>query len=253
MLRSRMNESPSTSRFEAEVQPARGPHGVWNFAFGSNLHPAKRRARANLAPMETAPGRVRGYRLAFNIRGIPWIEPSMASVEPAPGEEVHGLLLRLTPEQWEHLDHSEGAGRSYMHEEVEVETYDGRRIRAVAFRVRPERAGPHDTPPSLRYLTLIREGAAASGLDANWCHYLAQLPHTPTSWLSRRISLILIEFFTTCSRHRLGHLSRPVMDALRWSNERLPGPAALPAAASILLVPVLAVSCLRVVRRLRRR
>jgi cation transport regulator ChaC len=247
-----MNESPATSRFDADVLPARDAAGVWNFAFGSNLHPAKRQARARLRPLEAVPGRARDYRLAFNIRGIPWIEPSMASIEPAPGEEVHGLLLRLTHEQWEHLDHSEGAGRAYMHEELEVEAYDGRRIRAFAFRVRPERAAPHDVPPSLRYLTLIRDGAAASGLDPNWQHYLAQLPHTPTSRLSRRISLILIEFFTTCSRHRMGGISRPIMDALRWSNERLPWPAALPATATVLLLPTAAVGCMRMLRRLRR-
>lgn len=247
-----MDESHPPDRFDVEVLPAHSETGVWNFAFGSNLHPSKRAARARLRPLETVPGRAREWRLAFNLRGIPWIEPSMASVEPASGEEVHGLLLHLTPAQWEHLDQSEGAGRAYMHQEIEVEAYDGRRIRAIAFRAKPDRAAPEDVPPSLRYLTLIREGAAASGLDDNWQHYLAQLPHTPTSWLSRRVSLILVEFFTTCSRHRLGAFSRPVMDVLRFTNERLPGPLKVPAAATALLYPTLAVGCFRLVRKLKR-
>jgi hypothetical protein len=257
MLAARMTDSLARAPGFAEsaaapVAPARSALGVWNFAFGSNLNPVKRLQRARLQPLETVPGRVRDWRLAFNMRGVRWVEPSMASIEPAPGEEVHGLLLHLTPAQWEHLDHSEGGGRAYRHQEVEVETYDGRRIRAIAFRARPERTAPEDHPPSLRYLTLIREGAAASGLDAAWCRYLDQLPHTETSSLARWLGHILVEFFTTCSRHRVAHLGRPVMATLRWADHRLPRPLQGPVTALTLLVPVGAVACFRLARRLRR-
>jgi hypothetical protein len=41
------------------------------------------------------PGFVQDYRLAFNLAGVPPLEPVMAGVEPEVGTTVHGTLVKL--------------------------------------------------------------------------------------------------------------------------------------------------------------
>lgn len=41
------------------------------------------------------PGLVRDYRLAFNLGGVPPIEPTMAGIEPEEGAVIHGTLIKL--------------------------------------------------------------------------------------------------------------------------------------------------------------
>jgi len=161
------------------------------FAFGSNVHRSVFSERRDIKPLALARGRVVDYRLAFNLRGFSEVEPSFASIEPALGEEVHGMVYLLSPVDWLRLCASEGAGLTYAVENVRVELYrpeglrfgkrqgtleetsDGRLlIEARTLRTRP---GPWrvdqraDEPkPSERYLNLIKEGAMRRGLDATW-------------------------------------------------------------------------------------
>ena len=95
-----------TSKVDSSID--QNQEDIWNFAFGSNLHPEKLKRRANLKVKECFPGKLKDWRLAFNLRGISWLEPSMAGVEPAPGDEVHGVLLRMSPEEFRKLVLSEG-------------------------------------------------------------------------------------------------------------------------------------------------
>jgi len=95
-----------TSKVDSSID--QNQEDIWNFAFGSNLHPEKLKGRANLKVKECFPGKLKDWRLAFNLRGISWLEPSMAGVEPAPGDEVHGVLLRMSPEEFRKLVLSEG-------------------------------------------------------------------------------------------------------------------------------------------------
>jgi len=63
---------------------------------------------------------VPNYRLSFNMRGIPPIEPGMGSLEPIDSGskslltydrgECHGALIRLTPDNYEKVMRSEGVG-----------------------------------------------------------------------------------------------------------------------------------------------
>ena len=81
--------------------------GIWNFAYGGNMNPSVLSERRRISPLESVAGRLKDYRLAFNTRGFPWIEPVFANVEYAPGEYVHGVLHRLTEEQFARLDRYE--------------------------------------------------------------------------------------------------------------------------------------------------
>lgn len=155
------------------------PEGIWNFAYGGNMNPRVLSERRKITPLESVAGRLEDYRLAFNTRGFPWIEPAFANVEHDPGACVHGVLHRLTEEQFARLDRYEWGGVAYRHLELDVAAYDGRRVRA---RVYSARYVSREKSPSCRYLTLIREGARVSGLDDDYVRMLDRHPcrDTPT-------------------------------------------------------------------------
>ncbi|GAQ81582.1 hypothetical protein KFL_000840240 [Klebsormidium nitens] len=174
---------------------------VHNFAFGSNMGPEKVKARAGGIEFVSAePGLVRDYRLAFNLGGVPPIEPVMAGIEPEQGSVIHGTLIKLPRAQYEKLYKSEGGGagkkRAYLEEEVTVETYSGKQVQAVAFRTAPRIALPRhlEVPASKRYLDLLVEGAKAIGLDKDYVRRLEELPRAPPAngiekWISRSFAM----------------------------------------------------------------
>ena len=137
------------------------------------MNPKVLTERRKIEPLESVAGVLKDYRLVFNTRGIPVIEPAFANVEPAEGECVHGVLHRLTEEQFARLDLFEGNGLAYRHKELEVKTYDGRTILArvySAIMVIPEKR------PSCRYLNILREGARLSQLEPGYIRGLEDHP-----------------------------------------------------------------------------
>lgn len=78
---------------------------------------------------ELLPVVVRGFRRLFNLRpdhyqssnlwGRPGVEMGAMNVEPAAGEFLNGLGLRVTAEELEKLDR-----REYSYDRVQVEAYD---------------------------------------------------------------------------------------------------------------------------------
>ena len=60
-------------------------------------------------------------------------------------------------------------GRRYRHLWVEAEDSDGNPARAVTYIAD---GNPIDGNPSLRYLTLMRDGARAHGLPEDWVRFL---------------------------------------------------------------------------------
>lgn len=164
----------------------RDPSSIWNFAYGSNMHPAKVRRRAGFRPRRVQPATLDGWRLAFNLAtGIGWIEPSMANVVPAPDHTVHGLALEMSAAEFRALERSEGGQRFYRSVDVMVTTYEGESLAAKVF-VAQHDAVRAETAPSLRYMTLIRAGARYHGLAAGYCDWLAAHPTAsphPLAWL----------------------------------------------------------------------
>ena len=140
---------------------------VWYFAFGANMHDSAFRERRGMRPAEWRAGRVKGYRLRFNLEGRPRGRAAPANIAPDPGAEVWGVLYRITRKQLLHLDSTEGVpGRRYRHLWVEAEDVEGNALRAVTYIAEGKET---DGNPSLRYVTLLREGARAHGLPE---HYL---------------------------------------------------------------------------------
>ncbi len=146
---------------------------IWNFAYGGNMSPGVLIERRGIRPAESVAGCLKDYRLVFNTRGFPWLEPVFANVEPAPGAAVHGVLHRLTPSQLARLDRYEGGGWAYRHLELEVRAYDGRQIRARIY------SACHVVPPgrpSRRYLGHLLEGARHFDLDPGYVAVLEKIP-----------------------------------------------------------------------------
>ena len=153
----------------------RAAEDVWYFAFGANMHDSAFRERRGMRPREWRPGRVRGYRLRFNLEGRPRGRAAPANVAPDPQGEVWGVLYRISRADLVRLDWTEGVpGRRYRHLWVEAQDLAGRRIPAVTYIAEGHKA---DGRPSVRYITLLREGARAHGLPDHYIRFLESVEH----------------------------------------------------------------------------
>lgn len=144
------------------------------FAYGANMSRAVL-ARRGVAPLESEPARLDGWRLRFSHPGLLPIEPAFANLEPGAGGVVHGVLHTLRAGDLERLDRLEGA--EYLHEELTVVAAGGP-VRARAYR-NPRPVG--GLRPSRRYLASLLVGAREHGLPAEWLRALEDQPalHVP--------------------------------------------------------------------------
>lgn len=213
---------------------------IWNFAFGSNMHPLKRLQRGQIKAQETIPGILDNWRLVFNLPGLKLLEPAMASISPEVGHQVHGVLLRLEKQEFEKLIRSEGGSEYYELMQCQVRTYDDRVIQALAFKTRPDKATNHPIIPSKRYMTLIRQGARLSHLDSQYCQCLDSMPHREASYLVSLFGSLLVEFLLFCNHRGWLRLSRSYMKLLRWCEGQLPLLIGA-IAQGILLIPALSI------------
>ncbi len=148
----------------------RAAESVWYFAYGSNMHDSAFRERRRMRPLEWRVGRLGGHRLRFNLVGMPKGRSAPANICVDNGEEVWGVLYRITRRQMVWLNLSEGIpGGMYQPTWVRAEDLDGNAIDAMTYV-----ASGHavDGRPSVRYIRLLREGARAHGLPAPWLKLL---------------------------------------------------------------------------------
>jgi cation transport regulator ChaC len=154
---------------------------IWYFAFGANMHDSAFKERRGMAPLEWRVGRLAGYRLRFNLEGRPVGKAAPANITPDSDAEVWGVLYRITRADLVHLDSTEGVpGPRYRHLWVEVEDgarsgeENANRLSAVTYIADGKKT---DGRPSLRYITLLRDGARAHGLPDHWLRYLDGVRH----------------------------------------------------------------------------
>ena len=149
---------------------------IWHFAYGSNINPEVFEGRRRMRPRESRIARLPGYRLRFNLDGWPRGRSAPANISPDPDAEVWGVLYRMTRRDLVRLDSTEGVPRrrGYRHLWTEVEDRDGGRFTAVTYIAQGKE---HDGNPSLRYITLIRDGARAQGLPAHHIEFLDSVRH----------------------------------------------------------------------------
>ena len=86
-----------------------------------------------------------------------------------------GVLYKITRAGLLHLDSTEGVpGPRYRHLRVEAVEIDGHPIHAVTYIADGKEK---DGNPSLRYITLLREGARAHGLPEHYLRFLDGIEH----------------------------------------------------------------------------
>lgn len=153
---------------------------VW-FVYGSSLDPAAFAEWAQghgYQPPELArvrPARLPGYRLAFDVVSRHW-GGAVASLTEAPGDWVEGLAVPMPGATRGLVDHKEGAV-SGLFEPFDVTLRDarGEELKALAYRTAPARRLPAERPPAPAWLEVVRRGASAAGLSAEWLARLEQL------------------------------------------------------------------------------
>jgi hypothetical protein len=139
------------------------------------MHDRAFRERRRMRPIDQRVGRIRGYRLRFNLEGRPKGRAAPANLAQDAEAEVWGVLYKVTRRDLLRLDATEGVpGRGYRPRPFEAEDRDGRLLAAIAYIAR---GNATDGTPSLRYLTLLREGARANGLPVHWLQFLDSVEH----------------------------------------------------------------------------
>lgn len=164
-------------RYKRHGLELRGRPGdaAWYFAYGSNMHESVFLERRGMRPKEWRVGRIHGYRLRFNLDGRPLGKAAPANICVDPDAEVWGVLYRITGRERLRLDASEGVpGKRYRPIIIVAEDADSRPVEAVAYLAQ---GNEKDGRPSLRYISLLREGARSRGLPETWLRLLDSVEH----------------------------------------------------------------------------
>jgi hypothetical protein len=189
---------------------------IYYFGLGSNMSRKKLENRGinntkiEVKSFEAAV--VPNYRLAFNLRGFPPLEPGMGSLEPCDSnakalmtydkQECHGALVKLTAENYKKVMASEGVSEDAEnpgYEEIVVDAFAygcKKSVKAVALRARPHVRLNFDPSPSARYMNILKEGAKELNLKPCYQDFLARLPvHDVPKWQKKYVIYNLV-----CSR-----------------------------------------------------
>ena len=154
-----------------------GPPGeyIWYFAYGSNMHDDVFCGWRGMSPLEWRPSRVRGYRLRFNLDGWPKGKAAPANLDVQPQAEVCGVLWAITRRDLVRLDASEGIPWwHYRSVWLDAEDAEGNVLRAVTY---VAQGNEFDGSPSLRYITLMRDGARTHRLPESYLRFLERVEH----------------------------------------------------------------------------
>ncbi|KAF2276641.1 gliotoxin biosynthesis protein GliK [Westerdykella ornata] len=163
---------------------------LWYVAYGSNMSAAKFTGGRGIAPIDVARVRLPRWVLSMEIPGLPYSEPAFSSIsrrgtlraEAADVPDVIGLAYLITEAQYRHVIASEGGGTAYadiavigegIRPEDQEKLQNGCMLRTLTS------AGMTRSPvptPSLRYMSLLVDGAAEARLPPEYQEYLQRLP-----------------------------------------------------------------------------
>ena len=160
------------------------------FAVGSNVQPNTMTCLRDLNPLNASAAVLPGYRLAFNVRGNPLLEPSAAAAlkNGSCNDCIHGAVYELTGKEFRELSLSEGVPFAYRWDKCTVYRYQGDNgtagAGALASSSDPVQArvlvaqmfaAADSIPPSPSYLRIIQDGAKYWKLDQSYQNKLASV------------------------------------------------------------------------------
>jgi len=129
--------------------------------------------RRGMTPSEVAVASLAGWALCFDLPVGPG-ERGVANLRSDPAATTWGVAYRITVDEGERLDRSEGVPHGvYARRDVTLETRTGRSI--VAFTYESVHRAP-ERKPSPRYIGLLLHGARHHGVPREWIAYLEGLP-----------------------------------------------------------------------------
>jgi hypothetical protein len=211
---------------------------VWNLSFGSNMDMEKLRSRnpktrSRITPLlPGVPATVPGWALTFDLIGVPPFEPAMAAAVCDPGGHLHGVLYKMSREDYLTLSITEGcctrdgaavAHAPYQEVVVQVLPYPSHqlvqsgavpgRVLAVVFALRKRplaSLASRHLYPSKRYLDLLVKGATAAHLDQNYVGLLKQHPtcRPGSGGMAVLAKFFYIAYFPLLSKKRLAAVVR---------------------------------------------
>ncbi len=140
------------------------------FAYGSNLKPARMRARVP-SSVFVARARVPAGRLSLDKRGNDG--SGKANLARTGGDGVWGVVYRIDGEHWERMDAAEPG---YDRVPVDLVTEMGEALTAHTYvaRILTDSPVPFDW-----YKRFLVEGAREHALPAQWIATLEELPEKP--------------------------------------------------------------------------
>ena len=169
-------------------------NSVFYFAYGSNMSSSVFvHGMRGIKPQSSERAVLKGYRLAFSEPGYPIFEPAYANVEKDDAAHCEGVLYRITPEEMDWLDHTEG-GRAYNIIHVPVEGVVSGTVTAQTF---TSKAVAHGLLPSKRYIDILILGAEEHGLSEMWITMLKNQRYVDRTHLRHLRSIVLAFIFWT--------------------------------------------------------
>jgi hypothetical protein len=184
---------------------------VFYFAYGSNMSSSVfTHGFRNITPKTAERAILKGYRLAFSEPGYPIFEPAYANVEKDERAQCEGVLYRITPEEMDWLDQTEG-GRAYNITSVSVEGSVSGTVTAQVF---TSKAVAHGLLPSKRYMDILIHGAEEHGLSEMWITMLKNQRYVDRTHL-RHLRSAVLGFILWTRRRGLPHPFR------WWKNHHI--------------------------------
>ena len=169
---------------------------VWYFAYGSNMQSGTLRGRRGIDYRRAVPVRANGWSLVFDKPPLLPTGNTVANIVPEDGASGLGVAFEITEEDLAHVEHTEGVGfGNYKRVELAVESLAAVDDAPVAaFSLSSDRRHP-TTSPSIRYMTLVIEGAIEQGLPGAHVEWLRAIEACEESAEMAALRPMLDEFF----------------------------------------------------------
>ena len=137
------------------------------FAYGANVDVKTLSLRSGEAPRVISVAWLDAYELAFSVPGVPFVEPSFATVRPAARSSVCGVLYELSASGYRRMLLSEGVPLVYSEKLVDVKTTGGDPLECATLIATAELPLGIELRPSRRYMQVILGGLRAASAAAD--------------------------------------------------------------------------------------